>query len=54
MKKVARHGTAALLNASHPEVNYPLTPAEVIAAVQAQDVDDLVVNNELLAKGFCE
>ena len=47
IKKVARHGTAALLNALHPDVNYPLTAAEVIALVQAGDVDTLVAFNEL-------
>ena len=45
--KLARHGTAALLNASHPDVNYPLTPAEVIARVQAGDADTLATFNEL-------
>jgi hypothetical protein len=29
-----RHAVAALLNASHPDVDYPMTEAEVIAAVQ--------------------
>ena len=53
-KKLARHGTAALLNALHPEVSYPLTEAQVIAAVQAGNVDDLVDFNELLAPGFCD
>jgi hypothetical protein len=47
LKKLARHGTAALLNASHPDVNYPLSTAEVIAAVQSGDVDDLLAFNEL-------
>lgn len=47
IKKVARHGTAALLNALHPAVDYPATPAEVIAAVQAGDVEDLSEFNEL-------
>lgn len=45
--KVARHGTAALLNANHPSINYPLTSSEVIAAVQSGNVDDLVQYNEL-------
>ena len=49
IKKVARHGTAALLNASHPAVNYPLSVAEVIAAVQAGDVESLAEFNELSA-----
>jgi hypothetical protein len=45
--KVARHGTAALLNALHPDVNYSVSAADVIAAVQAGDVDALVGFNEL-------
>jgi hypothetical protein len=44
--KVARHGTAALLNALHPDVDYAFTAAEVIAAVQAGDVEALVGANE--------
>ena len=47
IKKVARHGTAALLNAADPDVNYPFTVAEVIAKVQAQDVSELEAANEL-------
>jgi len=47
IKKIARHGTAALLNAMHPAVDYPLSAADVIAAVQAMDVDSLVSFNEL-------
>jgi hypothetical protein len=47
VKKIARHGTAALLSASHPEVAYPFTPAEVISMVQAGNVDPLVLANEL-------
>ncbi|MCL7412203.1 MAG: MSCRAMM family adhesin SdrC [ANME-2 cluster archaeon] len=47
LNKVARHGTAALLNANHPSINYPLTSSEVIAAVQSGNVDDLVQYNEL-------
>jgi len=31
---LARHAVAALLNAAHPEVNYPMTQAEIINAVQ--------------------
>jgi hypothetical protein len=30
-----RHATAALLNAAHPDADYPLSPTEVIDAVQA-------------------
>lgn len=44
---LARHGTAALLSAAHPEVNYPFTVAEVIAKVQAGEVADLEWANEL-------
>jgi hypothetical protein len=32
---LARHGTAALLGAAHPNVDYGMTPAQVISAVQA-------------------
>ena len=47
IRKVARHGTAALLNATHPAVDYPLSVAEVIAAVQDGDVKDIADFNEL-------
>jgi hypothetical protein len=47
VKKLARHGTAALLSAAHPDVNYPYTVAEVIAFVQAGDAETLVIANEL-------
>jgi cysteine-rich repeat protein len=47
VKKIARHGTAALVSASHPGVDYPASVAEVIAAVQAGNVDGLVMYNEL-------
>ena len=47
VKKIARHGTAALLNALHPAVDYPVSAAEVIAAVQAKDVGALADYNEL-------
>lgn len=47
VKKLARHGTAALLSAAHPDVDYPFTVAEVIALVQSGDVDPLVAANEL-------
>jgi hypothetical protein len=47
IRKLARHGTAALLNALNPDVNYPATEAEVIAAVQAGDIEMLVEFNEL-------
>ena len=47
VKKLARHGTAALLSAAHPEVASPLSVAQVIAFVQTGDVDPLVAANEL-------
>jgi hypothetical protein len=47
VRKLARHGTAALINALHPAVDYPLNAAEVIAAVQAGDSDTLADYNEL-------
>lgn len=45
--KLARHGTAGLLSALHPAVDYPYTAAEVIAFVQAGNVAPLVEANEL-------
>jgi hypothetical protein len=45
-KKLARHGTAAYLNALHPSVDYPLSPEEVIAAIQAGAGDMLANMNE--------
>jgi hypothetical protein len=47
VQRLARHGTAALLSAVHPDVDYPFTEAEVIALVQAGNVDPLAVANEL-------
>lgn len=47
VRKLARHGSAALLSASHPDVAYPYSAAEVIAMVQAGDVDALAEANEL-------
>jgi hypothetical protein len=47
IKKLARHGTAALLSAAHPGVDYPLTVDQVIAAVRAGDADTLAAANEL-------
>jgi hypothetical protein len=46
---LARHGTAALLSAAHPDVIYPYTVAQVIAYVQAGNVAPLVEANEV----FC-
>lgn len=47
--RLGRHGTAALLNAAHPDVNYAYSVAEVIALVQAGDADALEMANE----SFC-
>lgn len=47
VNKLARHGTAGLLSAAHPDVAYPFTVAEVIALVQAGDADALAAANEL-------
>ena len=47
VNKLARHGAAALLSASHPDVDYPYTVAEVIAFVQAGESDLLAEANEL-------
>ena len=47
VRRLARHGTAALLSAAHPSVDYPYTVAEVIALVQAGDADALEAANEL-------
>jgi uncharacterized repeat protein (TIGR01451 family) len=47
VKKLARHGTAALLSAAHPNVDYPLSLDQVIAVVQAGDADTLAAANEL-------
>lgn len=44
---IARHGTAALLSASHSGVNYPYTVAEVIAFVKANNASALEAANEL-------
>ena len=47
---LARHAVAALLNASHPDVDYDLTDAEVIALLQGgteANKDILEYNNEL-------
>ena len=44
--RLGRHGTAALLSAAHPHVNYGLTVGEVIQAVQDGDADLLEFHNE--------
>lgn len=45
--RLARHGVAALLNASDPEINYPFMVQQVIAAIQADDIDKPAEFNEL-------
>lgn len=40
VRKLLRHGTAALLNAAHPGVDYPLTVGEVIGWVQYAYAED--------------
>jgi len=52
--KLARHGTAALLNAAHPDVYYPLTVDEVIEKVQNLDAETLANYNEFGTPGFCD
>lgn len=47
VSRLARHGTAALLNAAHPAVNYPYSEAQVIAFVQGGYADPLAQANEL-------
>lgn len=44
-RRLARHATAALLNAAHADINYPLTESDVVAAVQEaiDSVDTQVV-----------
>jgi hypothetical protein len=46
VERLARHGTAALLNASHPDVDYSLTVAQVIIFVKDGDAHRLVEFNE--------
>jgi hypothetical protein len=46
VNKLARHGTAALLSSAHPGVDYELSIAEVIIAVQNGDSELLVGYNE--------
>lgn len=45
--KIARHGTAALLNAAHPDIDYPFTVEQVISAVQAAFLGDKDAINAL-------
>jgi len=47
INRLARHGTAALLSAAHPDVNYPYTVVQVITYVMSGSVDPLVIANEL-------
>lgn len=44
--RLARHGTAALLNAAHPDLHYPLTVTQVIALVKVEDTDTLAEFND--------
>ncbi len=54
MKALGRHAVAALLSASHPNVAYPLTAADVITLVQnAVMTGDIEATKDLLA-GFNE
>lgn len=46
LNRLARHGTAALLSAASPYVNYPYTVPEVISMVQAGFIDPLAQANE--------
>lgn len=48
LDKLARHGTAALLNAAHGGVDYPYPLAEVIAMVQRGEADALADANDEL------
>src|SRR5688572_11965339 len=41
IRRTARLGVAALLSASHPDIDYPLTPEEVIERVRSGNVDRL-------------
>lgn len=47
LDRLARHGTAALLSAAHPDVDYPYSVAQVIAFVQGGFADPLAQANEL-------
>jgi len=47
VNRLARHGTAAMLNANDPDVAYPLTLDEVKAAILAGDASTLADFNEL-------
>ena len=46
--RLARHGTAALLNAAYPNLRYPLTVNQVISLVKGEDTDALAEFNELI------
>jgi hypothetical protein len=47
VRKLAREGVAALLNAKHPKIDYPLTPGQVVELVRQGDADTLEEFNEL-------
>ena len=51
---LARHAVAALLNAAHPGVNYPMTEAEVIATVVAAYASGDFESAHLLFEGLNE
>jgi len=46
LKRLVQHGTAALLNAAHPEISYTYSAAQVISLVQAEDLERLSASNE--------
>jgi hypothetical protein len=41
MDRAARFGVSGLLSAAHPDVNFPYSVAQVIAAVQAGNVNGI-------------
>jgi hypothetical protein len=47
VNRLVRHGTAALLSAAHPDVDYPYSVAQVIEWVQDGIADPLAQANEL-------
>ncbi|HXQ39071.1 MAG TPA: hypothetical protein VN843_34045 [Anaerolineales bacterium] len=48
--RLARHGTAAILNAAHPNLHYPLTVTQVIALVKVEDTDTLEEFNDSICR----
>jgi len=51
---MARHAVAALLNAANPDVDYPLTVGEIIAAVQAAYASGNFEPAHVLFEGYNE